>query len=147
MKRFDVRDLPTFRYTITVLNKLDGGDNPDHLDRWKKTVLHGCAWSETQSQRPSGRVSEAAEINEDTAYLVRVPPSSDYKPYKDWKASMDGFTFSPGDYIVKGEVTQEIGPENVAPVVEHCRPAAFQVTLFRDNTGTGVAEHYRVEGK
>lgn len=60
---------------------------------------------------------------------------------------MEGFTFSPGDYIVKGEVTQEITAETVLAVVDSCRPAAFQVTLFRDNTGTGYLDHYRLEGK
>lgn len=147
MKIFDVKNLPTFRHTVTVLNKLDGADSPDHLDRWKKTVLHDCAWTEKRTQSPSARLSEAAEINEGASYLVRVPPSAGYRPYRDWRTDMEGFTFSPGDYIIRGEVSQEVTAETVRAVVEYYRPAAFQVTLFQDNTGTGYLDHYRLEGK
>lgn len=139
--RFDVSTLPTFRHTITVLNKLDGKDSPDHIDRWKKAVLHNCAWSEDQTQASS------VEIGVGASYLVRVPASKDYRPYREWAADMEGFTFSPGDYIIKGEVSQEVTAETVLAVVDNCRPAAFQVTLFRDNTGTGYLDHYRLEGK
>lgn len=145
--KFDVQSLPTFRHTVTVLNKLNGQDSPDHLDHWKKTVLHNCTWKETQTQGQSGRLSEAAEVNEGAAYLVRIPPSPDYRPYWQWKEDMRGFTFSPGDYIIRGEITQEITPETVSAVVEYFRPASFEVTLFRDNTGTGYLDHYRLEGK
>lgn len=139
--KFDVSTLPTFKHTVTVLNKLDGKDSPDHIDRWKKTVLHNCAWSEDQTQASS------VEIGVGASYLVRVPASEDYRPYREWAADMEGFTFSPGDYIVKGEVSQEITAETVLAVVSYYRPAAFQVTLFRDNTGTGYLDHYRLEGK
>lgn len=145
--KFDVKDLPTFRHTVTVLNKLDGRDSPDHLDRWKKTVLRHCTWKEKRTQGASSRLSTASEVNEDTGYLVRVPPSEDYRPYREWAADMRGFTFSPGDYVIMGEVTQEITAETVLAVVQYYRPAAFEVTLFQDNAGTGILDHYRVEGK
>ena len=148
MKRFDVSALPTFRNTLTVLNKLDGRDSPDHLDHWKKTVLHSCEWMTTQTGVQSNRLSMAIEVNEGASYLARVPTSPNYRPYREWKETMEGFTFSPGDYIIRGEVTQEITPETVLAVVEYYRPDAFVVTLFKDNnTGMGVLDHYRLEGK
>lgn len=61
---FDVKQLPTFRHTVTVLNKRDGLDSPDHLDAWKKTVLRQCAWKQTETQSQSGRVSDDMEISE-----------------------------------------------------------------------------------
>lgn len=139
--RFDVRQLPQFRHTVTVLNRLDGRDSPDCLDHWKKTVLEGCAWTETQTRR------EGAEAAEETAYLVRVPASPDYRPYALWRADREGFTFSPGDYMVKGTVPEEVTAATVQAVAQAHRPAAFLVQLVRDNTGGGVLEHYRVEGK
>lgn len=144
---FDVKQLPTFRHTITILNKRDGRDSPDHLDAWKKTVLDHCAWKQTETQGQSGRLSEAVEINEGAEYLVRVPPSDEYRPYSAWKEDMEGFTFSPGDYVIKGEIAEEVTAETVQSVVNRYRPDAFEVRLFRDNTGTGYLDHYRLEGK
>lgn len=147
MNTFDVRNLPTFNNTITVLNRRDGRDSPDHLDAWKKTVLTLCAWKQTETRSQSGRISEAVEVNEGEDYLVRVPPSEYYRPYSEWKKDMAGFTFSPGDYIIKGEIPEEVTAENVQSVVTKYRPGAFEVRLFRDNTGTGYLDHYRLEGK
>lgn len=144
---FDVKQLPTFRHTITVLNKRDGLDSPDHLDAWKKTVLKQCAWKQTETQDQTVRLSEAVDISKGADYLVRVPPSSEYRPYSAWKDTMEGFTFSPGDYVLKGEITEEITAETVQSIVSQHRPDAFEVRLFRDNTGTGYLDHYRLEGK
>lgn len=144
---FDVKQLPTFKHTVTVLNKRDGLDSPDHLDTWKKTVLQKCAWKQTETRSQSGRLSEGAEANEGADYLVRVPPSSEYRPYSAWKADMTGFTFSPGDYVIKGEVPDEVTAETVQSVVNKYRPNAFEIQLFRDNTGSGYLDHYRLEGK
>ena len=144
---FDVKQLPTFKHTVTVLNKRDGLDSPDHLDTWKKTVLQKCAWKQTETRSQSGRVSDDTEISEGADYLVRVPPSSEYRPYSAWKNTMEGFTFSPGDYVLKGEITEEVTAETVQSVVNKYRPDAFEVRLFRDNTGSGYLDHYRLEGK
>ena len=144
---FDVTRLPQFRHTVTILNKLDGADSPDHLDHWKKTVLRNCSWTEKRTQGPSSRLSEAAEVNEGAGYLVRAPQSRDYRPYRQWAENMEGFTLSPGDYIIRGEITEEITADNVLAAVEYFRPAAFQAQLVRDNTGTGYLDHYRIEGQ
>lgn len=144
---YDVTTLPTFRHSITVLNKRDGKDSQDHLDAWKKTVLHNCTWTEKQTSSQSAHLADGAEVNKGADYLTRVPPSAKYRPYSAWKADMEGFTFSPGDYVIKGEIPETVTPENVQSVVNKYRPNAFQVQLFRDNTGTGYLDHYRLEGK
>lgn len=130
---------------MTVLNKLAGKDSVDHMDMWKATVLHGCFWSGQQDQSQSGRMTYSVEINEGASYLLRVPQSEDYRPYREWKANMEGFTFSTGDYIIRGAVVEEITPETVQSVVEKYRPDAFEVQLFKDNTD-GPLPHYRLEG-
>lgn len=144
---FDVKQIPTFRHTVTVLNKRDGRDSLDHLDAWKKTVLRQCAWKQTETRGQRGQTSEALEVTEGADYLVRVPPSGEYRPYSEWKKDMAGFTFSPGDYVIKGEIAGEVTAETVQSVVNQYRPDAFEVRLFRDNTGTGYLDHYRLEGK
>lgn len=134
--------LPTFDYTVTVLNKLDYRDSATKLDIWKATVLHNCSWS--------GRVERSMDGNNATVgnvFVVRVPRSADYHPYNEWKESMEGFTFSTGDYIIRGEITEEVTPSTVQSIVNTHKPEAFIIKLFQDNTGTVEAlEHYHIEG-
>lgn len=137
---FPTLQLPTWNDTVTVLNKRDGLDSPDSLDAWKKTVLRGCFWAGEQTQGQSGQ-----EVSEGADYLLRVPQSADYRSYLIWKADMEGFTFSPGDYVILGEAAEEITPETVQGVVERYRPDAFEVRKLKDNT-KGPLPHYRLEG-
>lgn len=90
-------------------------------------------------------MSTALEVDEGASYLLRVPQSEDYRPYRDWKDDMSGFTFSPGDYVIRGEVMEEITPDNVQAVVERHRPDAFEVQKFKPNVD-GPLPHYRLEG-
>lgn len=142
---FPTVKIPTWTHTVTVLNKRAGRDSTDHLDAWKKTVLRDCFWAGKQTRGQAGRMASSTEINEDASFLLRVPRSEGYRPYREWKAGMEGFTFSPGDYIIRGEVEEEITPETVQAVVESRRPDAFEVQLFKDNT-VGPLPHYRLEG-
>lgn len=143
--RFPDIVLPTWTHTVTIFNRLAGRDSPDQLDHWKPTVLYGCFWSGKQTRGTSSRLSTAMEINEGASYLLRVPQSEKYRAYRDWKVDMAGFTFSTGDYVILGELTEEDTLENIQQLVERFRPNAFEVQLFRDNTG-GPLPHYRVEG-
>lgn len=142
---FPTVKLPTWIHTVTVLNKRAGRDSPDGLDTWKKTVLHDCFWAGKQTRGQSGQMSTTVEVNEGASYLVRIPRSEEYRLYRAWKSDMMGFTFSPGDYIIRGEVNSEINPETIQSVVKLYRPEAFEVWLFKDNTG-GPLPHYRLEG-
>lgn len=134
--------LPTFDYTITVLNKLSARDSVTKLDVWKATVLHHCAWS-----GKAVRSVQGSEISIGNSFIVRVPKSENYHPYNEWKENMNGFTFSTGDYIIKGEVTDEVTPNTVQNIVNAHKPEAFIVKFFQDNTKTVEAlEHYHLEG-
>lgn len=134
--------LPTFDYTITVLNKLAARDSATKLDVWKATVLHNCSWSGRAERSVSGSTVSVGNV-----FVVRVPKSADYHPYHEWKDTMDGFTFSTGDYIIRGEITEEVTPNTVLNIVNSHKPEAFIVKMFQDNTGTIEAlEHYHIEG-
>lgn len=135
--------LPTFDYTITVFNKLSYQDSASGLDVWEKTVLHNCYWGSKAVRSVQGTT-----VSIGSAFVVRVPKNDAYKPYSEWKNDFkDGFTFSTGDFIVKGEVTEEVTAANIKKVIAKYRPEAFEVRLFRDNTGTIEAlEHYHIEG-
>lgn len=134
--------LPTFDYTITVLNKLAARDSATKLDVWKATVLHNCSWSGRAERSVQGNTVSVGNV-----FVVRVPKSEEYHPYNQWKETMDGFTFSTGDYIIRGEITEEATPQTVLNIVNSHKPEAFIIKLFQDNTGTVEAlEHYHIEG-
>lgn len=137
--------LPTFDYTITILNKLKATDSATKLDVWKKTVINNCAWSSNIVRNVSGTT-----VSVGTSFVVRIPKSDEYKPYNEWKDSetLEGFTFSTGDYLIKGEIAEDvITPNNVQTIVKQHRPEAFEIRYFKDNTGTiELAEHYHIEG-
>lgn len=134
--------LPTFDYTLTILNKLSSRDSATKLDIWKKTILHNCSWSGRAERSVQGNTVSVGNV-----FVVRVPKSNEYHPYNEWKETMDGFTFSTGDYIIRGEVNEEITPDTVLSIVNNYKPESFVIKMFRDNTGTIEAfEHYHIEG-
>lgn len=131
---------PTWDKTITVLNRRAGLDSPGGLDDWKRTVLIGCFWITQNAQGQSG-----TEINLSGSCLVRIPRSVEYRPYQEWKKDMEGVTFSPGDYIIQGEVSEPVSAETVQQVLRMHLFQSFQVRKFKDNTA-GPLPHYRLEG-
>lgn len=142
--------------TITVINKLDAKDSLLKEDGYYKTVINHCMWS----VRTERSVSDNGTVNIGTVHQVQIPESENYMPYRDWKKAEnrnDAFTLRTGDYVVKGEVTEEVTAANIKKVINQYEPDAFQIQSFRDATkGDGFthstsgilrfAEVYYVEG-
>lgn len=134
-------DLGTlYNDTITVINKLDARDATLKEDAYFKHTLNGCMWSET-SQRA---VSSDGTVDIGTVFRVQIPENPFYLPYKEWCKQgnrSDHFTVSHGDYIVLGEVEEEITAANLNKVMRLYEPNAFQVQHFRDLTHGEGMEH------
>lgn len=135
--------LPTFDSTITLLNRLKYSDSATKQDVWFKTVLHNCAWTSQLVRSVTG-----TQVSVGASYIARIPKNDAYKPYSEWVRDNIGFTFSTGDYVIKGEIEEEIiNQNNIKQIVQKYRPNAFEIRLFKDNTGTvELAEHYHIEG-
>lgn len=135
--------LPTFNQKITILNKLKGIDSATRLDVWKKTTLDSCFFN-TQTVRNINGTTVTVGHN----FICRVPKNENYRPYNEWIEDLEGFTFSTGDYIIKGEVTEDlITLDNIKKIIAKYKPNAFEIRFFKDNTGTiGLLEHYHLEG-
>src|SRR5690625_3668132 len=95
--------LPTFNCTITILNKLDGINSKTGLDVWKKTVLHNCFFSTQAIRNISGTT-----VSIGNNFVCRIPKNNNYKPYNEWIDNLGGFTLSTGDFIIKGEIEEDI---------------------------------------
>lgn len=135
--------LPTFNCTITVLNKLDSINSKTGLDLWEKTVLNNCFFSTQAIMNISG-----ATVSIGNKYICRVPENENYRPYDKWIDDLEGFTFSTGDFVIKGEIEEDIiTPNNIRSIVEKYRPNAFEIRFFKDNTSAiEILNHYHLEG-
>lgn len=122
-----------YRETITIINKLDAKDAALRQDAWYKTVLRDCMWS----ARTVRAVSADGTVAVGTSIRVQIPENADYVPYAEWSkpANRDArFTIRAGDYIIRGEVAEEITPSNVRKIVADHEPDACQVKAFADLT-------------
>ena len=105
---------------ITVLNRWRRADSGDKLDTWYKHTVNDCAWY-TDSARSAG--GNAVYIG--TYITILIPFHDDFVPYVDWKKLSnkdDVFTVSNGDYLILGEVPENVDASNVVAIVEKYQP-------------------------
>lgn len=133
---------PVFKDTITVLNRLNGVDSKDKIDKWYKSVIKDCFFSNKEvSSGVKGLVTAG------TRYICRVSESEMYMPYDEWIKTQKGFTFSLGDYIILGEVKEvDINTKNIVQIINKYKPNSFEIKYFKDNTRVGFLNHYHLEG-
>lgn len=123
----------TYNETITVVNKLDARDSATRQDTYYTTVIDHCMWT-VKSHRT---VEADGTVVLATVNQVQIPESENYLPYREWRKTenrAEAFTIRNGDYLIKGEVEDEITAANVKQVVKLYEPDAFQVQTFRDAT-------------
>lgn len=124
--------------TVTVINRVDAKDAALASDAYYKTVLSGVMWSDSTSRT----VANDGTVSIATSHNVQLPDFERYLPYRDWcKAEnrQDYFTVREGDWIVLGEVSEDVTSSTVRKVVALYEPDAFQVQSFRDLThGSGL---------
>ncbi len=117
--------------TITIISKLDAKDSLLKQDSYYVNVIDHCMWS----VRSIRTVSEDGTVNIGMTHQVQIPESNDYRPYREWKKhATEGFTIRPGDYVVKGDVSEDIDAANIKKIMNLYEPDAFQVQVFRDAT-------------
>ena len=105
-----------YNETITIFNKLRRDDSVTGRDVWHKTVIKNAAWY-TDSARSAG--GSAVYIG---SYItILIPFENNYLPYIEWKKpgmQDDYYTMSLSDYVVKGEVTENITADNIVKTLE-----------------------------
>lgn len=106
---------PIYNNKVSILNKLKAEDTESHEnDIWYKTVLNNVAWySNTE------RTVDDKKVLIGQYKTILIPFNELYLSYYDWKNSkvrQNYFTMSPGDYIIKGDIDEEVTPENVVKI-------------------------------
>lgn len=141
---------------ITIVNRLKGVDNDTGRDMFFKKVLDNCAWNSKEIATRNGNT-----ITYSNGFEVHIPQAQEYTyfEYNIWKNKEnvdDCFTFSVDDYVILGEVSEEINSKNITEIIEKYKPNAFQVRMYEDLTLAGInvekkfltkfASMYSVEG-
>lgn len=115
---------------ITILNRLRRDDSVTGLDVWHKTTVDKCAWYTESERGVSGNQALVA-----TVYTVLIPFDERYVPYIDWKQAgrQEGnYTMSAGDYVILGEVSEEITANNVVATMQKYGARKCQVKAIRE---------------
>lgn len=132
---------PNYNRTITLYNRRKAEDSPEKKETWKRTVLTGCFYRSEIRMSQSGM-----EDSVQNTYTVRIPQSSDYHPYGEWKTDMVGFTISADDIVVPDVCEEEIGTGSAPVLLLKNKPGAFRITAWSDNTSHISGKHYRLGG-
>ena len=115
-----------FHDIITVLNKSKNAET--NKDIWHKVVIDCCNWSAKTIRNVSG---STASIGYTLSCRI---------PYKGAQIKL-----SLGDYVVKGEVNEEVTTDNIVKLINSYRPNAFMIKSIKDNTSDRL-KHYHIEG-
>lgn len=105
-----------YNQKVTILNKQKRTNKPGSVDVWYKKVIENAAW---YSEAVRQVINNGVVIG--TVYKVLIPFNADYMRYKDWAKLQDKgsyFTMSSGDYIILGDVPDEVTASNIVEVTK-----------------------------
>ena len=105
-----------YNETITIFNKLKRADSLTGKDVWYRTVITDAAWYSNVE-----RNANANSVFIGKYIKVLIPFHDNFLPYESWKnhGNQDtNYTMSIGDYIVRGEVTEDVTADNIVKVMQ-----------------------------
>ncbi len=134
-----------YNQRVTILNKLKRTDNKTGVDVWRKSTVDDVVWY-TKSARSAG----SSSVFIGTYITVLFPFNSRYLPYMEWKKpgnQEEHFTMSSGDYIILGDVPENITANNIIKVLEQYGENVCQVKHHNANYKRfGARVQLKVEG-
>lgn len=134
-----------YNQRVTILNKLKRTDSKTGVDVWRKSTVDDVVWY-TKSSRSAG----SSSVFIGTYITVLFPFNSRYLPYMEWKKpgnQEEHFTMSCGDYIILGDVPENITANNIIKVLEQYGENVCQVKHHNANYKRfGARVQLKVEG-
>lgn len=134
-----------YNQRVTILNKLKRTDSKTGVDVWRKSIVDDVVWY-TKSARSAG----SSSVFIGTYITVLFPFNSRYLPYMEWKKpgnQDEHFTMSSGDYIILGDVPENITANNIIKVLEQYGENVCQVKHHNANYKRfGAKVQLKVEG-
>ena len=132
---------PTFTDTITLYNHYaDGSDKAKH--GWMRTVLRNYYFGTVSAAKSRNLSKDGSD-----SFVCRIPQSPRFTSL--YQGVVGTFTLSPGDIIIKGDVSDEISDTNgnrPADILCKYRGNAFTVQNVSINTHLPFTQHYRASG-
>ena len=134
-----------YNQRVTILNKLKRTDSKTGVDVWRKSTVDDVVWY-TKSARSAG----SSSVFIGTYITVLFPFNSRYLPYMEWKKpgnQDEHFTMSCGEYIILGDVPENITANNIIKVLEQYGENVCQVKHHNANYKRfGARVQLKVEG-
>lgn len=134
-----------YNQRVTILNKLKRTDSKTGVDVWRKSTVDDVVWY-TKSARSAG----SSSVFIGTYITVLFPFNTRYLPYMEWKKpgnQDEHFTMSLGDYIILGDVPENITANNIIKVLEQYGENVCQVKHHNANYKRfGARVQLKVEG-
>ena len=133
-----------YNQKVTILNRQKRTTNTSGVDTWYKTIVYNAAWYEEAVRTV---VNNGVVIG--TVLKVLIPFSDDYMPYKEWSKLTDKgshFTMSPGDYVILGDVTEEVTASNVVSVVNQYEDKCCVKHITKPHKRFGATVQLKIEG-
>ena len=134
-----------YNQRVTILNKLKRTDIKTGVDVCRKSTLDDVVWY-TKSARSAG----SSSVFIGTYITVLFPFNARYLPYMEWKKpgnQDEHFTMSCGDYIILGDVPENITANNIIKVLEQYGENVCQVKHHNANYKRfGARVQLKVEG-
>lgn len=134
-----------YNQRVTILNKLKRTDSKTGVDVWRKSTVDDVVWY-TKSSRSAG----SSSVFIGTYITVLFPFNTRYLPYMEWKKpgnQDEHFTMSSGDYIILGDVPENITANNIIKVLEQYGENVCQVKHHNANYKRfGARVQLKVEG-
>lgn len=119
-----------YKERITLFNKLKRKDSLTNFDVWYKTVIDNVVW-----YRSTERDVLANGVAIGDYITILIPFNDSYIPYNDWKGNnmqIDHYTISVGDYVVRGEVEDDLNNNNIVKELEKYGEDVCLVKSFRE---------------
>lgn len=101
---------------ITVLCKVPRQRSGNGLDEWHKIVLSECMYKRSKVTNVNNTTVSMSQI-----YTVLIPFNNQYMPCDQWYGmaeKQNTYTISQGDYIVFGEITEEVTQDTIRDVLD-----------------------------
>lgn len=134
-----------YNQKITILNKLKQTDSTTGADVWYKHTVENATW-----YLSSERTVSNSSVLIGTYIKVLIPFNDMFMPYETWKLTGNQdlhYTISSGDYIVLGNVVEDITNNNIVKVMTSYEPNVCQVKHFQiKNNRFGATVQIYIEG-
>lgn len=118
--------------TISVINRLKANDSETGRESFRVYKLDNCFWGIMKQSTQAGQA-----VNHGNKITVHIPKDQEfvYLSYDKWLTQPDdSFTLEVDDYIVQGEIKEDVTPDNITDILQQYAPNTCKIRMINDLT-------------